>query len=423
MGDIAEGGVRMALCWSCIGDNYLKLKVRQSGVPLLCRCCGNRRRRAITIRELGRLIESILQEHFQPGPMNKHYGPGDNDEEWIQEGASLPEIMQELLGEYYEFEEEIIDAVIQAENARHGEESWDRTTNYVSTKFHSWEYLEEWNVAHREIKQTRRFFSSAARELFAKVFAGLEQMHVYVDGSLEPVVFDMPVNTPLYRARISESQSDLNAIYSEPYRYVGPPPKEKARASRMNAEGIVVFYGATEAKTCLAELRPAIGTHTVVITVQTTQPLRILDFSRLERARGAEVSYFQPDFTSAMEKHVFMRKLHSLISQPVVPGREYEYLITQTMAEYLAYVHDKPLDGIMFASVQRKGGMNVVLFPRMQPEELELVETFNLSYVPRSLRLYSTESVEFEHHELEVGIGQDGEPWVYSADHWDYDDE
>lgn len=55
--------------------------------------------------------------------------------------------------------------------------------------------------------------------------------------------------------------------------------------------------------------------------------------------------------SKGMPREAFLRKLHNLISQPVVPGHEADYLITQTMAEYLAHVHQPHFDGIMFKSV------------------------------------------------------------------------
>lgn len=66
----------------------------------------------------------------------------------------------------------------------------------------------------------------------------------------------------------------------------------------MNADGVAVFYGARDVKTCMAEMRPALGNEIAVIELKTSQPLRVLDFSRLENAYGgAPLSYFQPDFS------------------------------------------------------------------------------------------------------------------------------
>jgi len=162
----------------------------------------------------------------------------------------------------------------------------------------------------------------------------------------------------------------------------------------MNAEGISIFYGSTDAETCLAELRPSIGEQAAVIAVQTTKPLRMLDFTRMRTAYRT-LSYFQPDFEEQIEKFSFLRELGTLISRPVVPGHEPEYLITQTMTEYLAHVHQNPFDGVIFDSAQRDGGKNVVVFPLMERDE----PVYPLGYVQNSLAILETTSVHYEHHE------------------------
>ena len=57
----------------------------------------------------------------------------------------------------------------------------------------------------------------------------------------------------------------------------------------------------------------------------------------------------------------------AVLRRPVVPGHEDEYLITQTLTEYLAHVHLPAFDGVIFQSVQRRGGANMVLFGRDMP--------------------------------------------------------
>jgi hypothetical protein len=149
----------------------------------------------------------------------------------------------------------------------------------------------------------------------------------------------------------------------------------------------------------------------VVITLRTTKPLRLLDFTRLEESYGG-LSYFQPDFAEQSGKGVFLRRLQNLISQPVIPGREADYLVTQTMAEYLAHVHDQPFDGVLFKSVQRSGGINIVLFPNGD-------NLFQLAYVDESFQLFSTKSIQYEHKKRYVGE-TDGDIWI---DHESEEDE
>jgi len=168
----------------------------------------------------------------------------------------------------------------------------------------------------------------------------------------------------------------------------------------MSADGISIFYGATDKDTCLAELRPAIGQQSAVITLHTSEALRILDFTRMPKVYKA-LSFFQPDFDEQAEKLSFLRILGTLISRPVTPGQELDYLITQTMMEYLAHVYRDPVegksfDGVVFQSAQRRDGRNVVLFPRMKKDQ----PVFPIKYVMDSLTIHSTDTIAYKHREV-----------------------
>lgn len=335
--------------------------------------------------------------------------------------------VQLVLGQYFDFEDEIVDAVIEAEDVspHDGHEAfWDITSRYVENRVQPWHYLDEWQYTPDELKHSRRFFSPAAQILFSKLFDGIEDLKGWNGRTSQAVVRQLPTGTKLFRARICTSRLMLKDIYADPFKHVGPPPKDCARAGRMNADGIVVFYGAREEDTCLAEMRPALGNDLAIITLETAKPLRILDFPRLEQAWvGKTLSYFQPDFTEQVERRAFLRRLHRLISQPVVPGRESDYLITQTMSEYLAHVHDEPFDGILFASVQRKKGTNVVLFAKPYLLTDSLTEAFSLSNISNSVRLFSTTSIKYKHREVAVRVGNDGELRIYQEPGDEMDDE
>jgi hypothetical protein len=415
-----------AICFECVEDCYLKEIIKDEGELLNCSICGEENNNAITVEQLGKLMEPIMREHFSLGPTVKKFG-NEDEEWWEQEGDSMSWAVQEVLGQYFDFEDEIVDAVIEAEDAwpPDGDEAfWDRTNLYVESRVRLGHYFAEWQWTLDELKHSKRFFSTAAQVLFGKLFNGVEDLKLWNSKSFQPVVRRFPSGTKLFRARICSSRSMLDDIYADPFKFVGPPPKQNARAGRMDAEGVVVFYAASEEDTCLAEIRPAIGNDIAIMEVVTTEPLRVLDFSRLEQARsGKALSYFQPDFTEQVEKRSFLRHIHRLISQPVVPGHESDYLITQTMSEYLAHVHQNPFDGILFASAQRKKGTNVVLFAKPNLLTDSPAEAFRLSYVSNSVRLYSTTSIKYKHHEISVRVGDDGKPWVYHEPGDEADDE
>jgi hypothetical protein len=81
------------------------------------------------------------------------------------------------------------------------------------------------------------------------------------------------------------------------------------------------------------------------------------------------------------------------------------------MAEYLAHVHEEPFDGIMFKSVQREGGTNVVLFGAKS--------SFPLEYVDKSLKLFATKEIQYTHRERRYYVLDGGK--VSLA--WDEDEE
>jgi hypothetical protein len=395
-----------AVCFNCVEDSYLKEIINDEGEPLRCSVCGEENNNAFTVEQLGKRIEPIMREHFCPAQ-------GEN-------GDSMLTVVQEVMRQDFTFDDEIVDAVIDSEFCRPGdgdEPFWNETSTYIEHRVKPVHYFAEWQRTLDELKGNRRFFSPAAKTLFGKLFKDVGNMKACKASGekpfkLEPVMRSLPVGTELFRARICDSRSELQDFYKNPFQHVGPPPKNKPRpAGRMNAEGVAVFYGAMDEETCLAEMRPALTNEIAIITLETTAPLRILDFSLLERAHGT-LSYFDPDYTEQVEKHAFLRHIHRLISQPVVPKREADYLITQAMSEYLAHVHQNPFDGILFASAQRENGTNIVLFAKPDLLTGSLDEAFSVSYIFDSIRLFSTTSIKYGHHRSDVIVGADKKLWI-----------
>jgi hypothetical protein len=407
-----------AVCWKCVEDKYLSKQVKREGERLKCSVC-DKTRKSFSVEHLGEVLAPVLREHIRPGDEIPEIGMGDDDHiNYKQQGDPLSYWVQEILGQYFNFNEDIVEAVVASEHVDEADGDiafFDSTADYESTRTTLGEYYSEWNFVLRELKHSRRFFNSSAQALFARLFAGIETMKSFGHKNRDKaVVRTLRRGSKLYRARTCDSLSRLNEFHARPLKNVGPPPATLARAGRMNVEGVVVFYGATDPKTCLAEMRPALGGDTALIELQTTKPLRVLDFTRLEQSHGEVLSYFQPNFTEEVERRAFLRRLHTLISQPVVPGREADYLITQTMAEYLAHVHEEPLEGILFKSVQRAGGINVVLFPEHYPVDSPDKSTFPLVYVDKSFKLFSTKEIRYKHREKRLVVDK-GKVRVSSA--------
>jgi hypothetical protein len=415
-----------SVCYQCFTDTYLSDQVANEGEIEECRVC-RETRETITVERLGQILEPIMRQNLAIG--REIPDIGENDRLYYRQlGDSMAYWVQEILGQYFDFEDEIVSAVIDADDywPPDGEEAyWDNTQDYEPIEHTSDDFYRDWRATLQDVKHGRRFFSEKARRFFDELFADVEHMHL-PKKPRSGVVRVLPAGKNLFRARTVTDTQLLRKMLEDPLTHIGPPPPHAARAGRMNAEGISVFYGALDAKTCIAEMRPAIGGHTAIVKLKTDRRLRVLDFARLDKARPRKsLSYFQPDYQRQKQRRAFLRMLHTLISQPVTPGREADYIITQTMAEYLAHVAAQSYDGIMFKSAQREGGTNVVLFPARIAEDDEEAKPLPVSVAGEPVRLYRTKSVMYSHIEQLAYSANDSEDYVVlreGNEHDEYND-
>lgn len=403
------------LCSECVEDTYLRAIIEQEGEPDQCDACDKPRPSTISIARLGELLEPVLREHYRQGDDLPRFYDENDHADYEQDGDDLAFIIQETLGQYFDFEAEIVRAVIDAENCwpQDGDiPFFDDSANYVARPTDTSEIQHRWDEVKRELATNRRFFSSSAKDFFDDLFASVDVVKTAAGESQSErrLVTTLPTDTLLFRGRIAESHNQLQEMFTDPYTKVGPPPPEKARAGRMNAEGIPVLYCSGDYETCLAELRPALGGSAAVITLRTTAPLQILDFTRMNKAYK-NLSYFQPDFAEQSSHTAFIRRLGHRISRPIVPGNEPEYLITQVMIEYLAHVDHHNFAGVRFSSAQRKEGKNLVLFASVATQN-----SFPVQYIPKSIKAYRTNIIQYTHetedYKLENGeLRRVLDPW------------
>lgn len=393
-----------ALCADCTEDPFLRRLTESEGRSARCTQCKRRRRKAFTAEELGARLEPVMRERFVQG---------DYGFEGEQQGDSMEYLIGVALGQDVDFVDDLVEAVIDADDywpPDGGEPYWDASMNYVERRGEPHRFHAMWQSAVNDLRHNQRFFSASAQTLFSRLFEGVDDLEISGQGKRKrKPVRTLKRGTVLHRARVYRTQEELDEIGADPMAKVGPPPVHLATAGRMNAAGVVVFYGATKADTALAEVRPAIGNQTALIQVRTRSSLRLLDFKRLEEVPDvARVSFFDPDREEKLERGSFLRQLHRMISAPVVPGKEGDYLITQVMAEFLAHVYNPPFNGVLFESSQRPNGVNLVLFAESMALTAGDAGAFGIEYVDQSLKIYSTTAVRYTRDEWEHTVGMDG---------------
>ncbi|HTA98916.1 MAG TPA: RES domain-containing protein [Bradyrhizobium sp.] len=356
------------ICYGCIGDSFLKDEVRQEGSNRQCHFCG-KSREAWPLDELAERVRDVIEEHFEvtPSDPSDEGFVYDREMDWERRGEPVADVISGIA--------ELDQNVAEAVRDRLSEQtSWDAHDGGYEDPFGSDTYYEEgrpdtagfhesWDFFRSEIKTHTRFFGRSAQVALDEIFGDLANLKTWEGESAIKEVLPTDEARFFFRGRVAYSGAELRDMLLKPVQRLGPPPWRLARAGRMNAAGISVFYGALEADTCVAEARAPVGSYVVVGRFEVVKPVRILDLDLLTKV-AANLSWFHPQFTTRSNHAAFLRKLVEEISRPIMPrDEEFEYLPTQAVSEYLASCVEPRLDGIIFHSAQTaRERRNVVLF-------------------------------------------------------------
>jgi hypothetical protein len=136
----------------------------------------------------------------------------------------------------------------------------------------------------------------------------------------------------------------------------------------MNPSGITAFYAAFDLETCIAELRPSVGSIVLGAQFDIISPLWVLDTTRFA-GTFKEPNLFSKDHIKRTAQWRFMQRFMQEIAQPISPNDEHlDYIPTQAVAEYLLNHHEFHLGGqkhrieaIIYRSAQHPTGKNIVI--------------------------------------------------------------
>lgn len=133
------------------------------------------------------------------------------------------------------------------------------------------------------------------------------------------------------------------------------PPSEFAKENRMSATGISMFYGALDDNTPIQEIR-------------NYSPDAVIDLGKFELKREIMVidlfkipkylSFWMPQY---FREYKFLKRFHLEITKPIDKNPSIEYVPTQIFTEYIRFMNNYHIDGIIYQS-SLTGERNVVLF-------------------------------------------------------------
>jgi hypothetical protein len=361
------------LCHNCVGEEYLSNTILINGALRICTYC-KADAATISLVELADHIEGAFQRHYQrtsdqPDSF-QHTMLADKESSYEWERSGEPVLW--AIAEAANIDEPIaldVHELLQERYSDFDSDAMGEETEFSADSYYDWkrpddiEFQTEWRAVENSLKTEARFFNRDASIFFERLFSDLSS-HATEEG--RPVVVeagqDMAISS-FFRARVCDPNSELIGALERPDRELAAPPSRCARSGRMNAQGISVFYGARDADTALAEVRPPVGSKVLVGRFDLLRSVRLLDVEALQTLYF-EGSCFDPMHIGRLELAKFMKSLSARMTTPVMPNDEpTEYLITQMIADYLARFPTPRLDGMLYPSVQQSGNrQNVVLF-------------------------------------------------------------
>lgn len=373
------------LCFRCIGNAFLSGRVQREGVVAPCSYCSDADEPTFSISQIADCVAFAFEQHYErtPDQPNSMQSAMQADREstysWDREGEPVDDVIAYTAS----IEQGIAVDIREVLADRFGD--WDSMMLSEETEFAadscyqrksagSGRWTREWDEFERSLKTEARFFSRSAQAHLLELFEGLDLLKAKGDKTVLLEAGPGFSIANLYRARSFPRYRDIDDALGRPDLHLGPPPASVARAGRMNAHGISVFYGATDPLVALAEVRPPVGCSVALARFNIVRPVVLLDLTALREAMTAG-DIFDPSYLDRLQRAGFLRQISDRITVPVMPDDEHlGYLVTQAIADFLATLESPEIDGILFPSVQSKGDAhNVVLFhkaSRVRPMDL-----------------------------------------------------
>jgi RES domain len=361
-------------CPYCFDDKSLQNRLKQirPNFPRTLKCDFHPNRSGLPARDVASLVDDVFRSNFVIGSVDPVYDRDDDKPSWVQGGDALVEIVEGITkSETFEIAEALTEQLIEDDPAdpRDGDDPFYADDQSYALYDTSWNpHSETWLEFKAEITHNRRFFSELGVQRLQEIF---RDIHFQSDFSGQRVIYPLsPEDKKLiYRVRQVDDPQERDEVRKNPGAQLGVPPPRKRSAGRMNATGVGVFYGSFDLKTCIAEVRPPVGSVIMGAAFELTRSVVVLDTTRFAKPMRNR-SIFSPVYQERLHQWKFMKRFMNEISRPILPTEtDLDYIPTQAVSEFInsrlkvpQNGSDVGIDGIIFASAQRPDGLNIALF-------------------------------------------------------------
>lgn len=355
----------MLVCPACFSVKGLQTRIEEIRKTASTGACEfHPTRKGIPIEAVAAIIDPVFRENYGGGIYDSRY-----DE---ITGNSLNDVLYEVTGaERDEVVVGLANHLIEEDPYWPGDGEgpfYSEDLGYVRDRYSLGEHGRLWARFRESLLYEQRFFNAEARELIEHIFRHVHQQRD--DQSQGPVYLIRPGDeqASFFRARVADDEPERAKITKDLVAELGPPPERLRRPGRLNPSGVSCFYGAFDLDTCVAELRPSVGSFIVGARFEITEAICVLDTTRFD-AKPKEPNLYAKGAMERAAQWRFMQTFMREIGQPILPVAEHlDYVPTQAVAEYLAQHHtfsfagqERTIDAIIYASAQRPGGKNIAL--------------------------------------------------------------
>lgn len=348
------------VCEDHFDDVYLKRYIARYGQAGTCSYCGKRHVHVLDMRSFMDFITARLSERLCPLdyanlPLANSYLDDDDDKLPGFSRAGCYITPDET--EQYESTDDLIynyglwtsDDRLNADiSSCFAYDEWIR--NEIFEEDLDTELSREWERFADMVKHCKRYTFFRDPRFLRKeewkddVLTEIRQMCESI------LVSVLPRETVLYRGRPNDTGKPIVS-----FEELTSPPVEYAKENRMSAAGISMFYGAFDKDTSIREIRHYCPESVLDIgEFETTRDLTVVDLFKIPEI----LSFWMPEHYA---EYKFLRQFHDEITKPTTDNPGIEYVPTQIFTEYIRYLSNKPIDGIMYRS-SLTGEKNVVLF-------------------------------------------------------------
>ncbi len=335
----------MFCCTNCFADDEVKAIIDGYKVTGNCDFCGKRN---VHVYEIGK--DEILSELFD-GLLDIYTPAASLPDDFPKDRTDLLKNILYYNWHIFAVKPDCIYRLITsicAERYTEQPELFDNPVGILQS--HDHDYLETnailkshcWSDFVEAIKRKNRFHSD---------YINTDVLYTFLRCARK----SYKAGKVFYRSRICPTDKGY------PRKEMSTPPDAKAKAGRVNAEGISILYLADSKDTTLYEIRAGVYDYVTVGKFKLQKDIDVInlvDIDKISPFIGIDYGF---DFTQYATNIEHLKMIGQEIAKPLRNDNALDYLPTQYISDY---IKSRGYDGIEYICTMCENGVNIAVFDK-----------------------------------------------------------